>query len=282
MKTILFTFIGFLFITSTNAQDLIVTISNDSISCKIDEIYNDHIYFNLVHKKEIKSSLLPLNRVSYYEYGFYNPKSIPQNEVAEVKKLPKFRFAFNGGMSYRLSPADNSLGPQLQNHFEALKLGYLLGANASFFFNDIFGVGVRYSYTKASHEEHFPGGEVISDVVKINYVGPSFVSRFRNGADNAFVLGGGFGYMNYVNNNSMTGYYPINISGETLGLNLSACYDFNVSSILSVGIQLDLILGSLTTVQVEENGNVQTIELPNGAAEGLDRIDLTIALVLHQ
>ncbi|WP_172826933.1 outer membrane beta-barrel protein [Flammeovirga sp. SJP92] len=282
MKKIFFTFICFTYVTFSFAQDLIVTVGNDSISCKIDEIYNDHIYFNLEHKKELKSSLLPLNRVTYYEYGFYNPHTITTSSPTK-KPLPKFRFSINGGMSYRLSPVDNSLGPQLKSHFDALKLGYTLGANASFFFNDFFGVGLKYSFAHASHEVQLTGNTSLNDVVKMNYIGPSFMARIASDKNNnAFIFGAGFGYLNYLNRFKLTGYHPVTISGETLGLNLAAGYDFDISDILGVGIQVDLVLGSLTTIQIEENGTIQTIELPEGTSEGLDRVDLTVALIINK
>ncbi|WP_044202179.1 outer membrane beta-barrel protein [Flammeovirga sp. OC4] len=281
MKKTLLLFFFSLITSFSFSQDLIVTIGHDSIECKIDEIYNNHIYFNINSKGQIKSSLLPLNRIEYYEYGFYNPRDASSYHPTP-KKLSKLRFSLNGGISYRSIPVDNRLPSQIVNHIKALRLGFTLGGSATYFFNDYVGVSVKYMFNRSENEETFPFDITLKETITMNFVGPGILVRLKSKSQKgALVLGGRFGYLDYKNNSSLTGYYPIKITGDTYGINFSVGYDFNVSSVACLNLQFDIILGSLTEFQVEENGTVNTVRLPSGSEEGLNRIDLTLALVIN-
>ncbi|MBD0404836.1 outer membrane beta-barrel protein [Flammeovirga sp. EKP202] len=281
MKNILLLCFFSLITSFSFSQDLIVTIGHDSIECKIDEIYNNHIYFNISSKGQIKSSLLPLNRIEYYEYGFYNPRDTSSYNPTP-KTLSPLRFSLNGGISYRSIPVDNRLPSQIVDHIKALRLGFTLGGSASYFFNDHVGVGVKYIFNRSKNKETFPNDVTLEETIMMNFVGPGILVRLKSQSQKgALVLGGRFGYLDYRNNSSLTGYYPVRITGDTYGINFSVGYDFNVSSVACLNLQVDIILGGLTEFQVEENGMVSTVQLPNGLKEDLNRIDLTLALVIN-
>ena len=78
-------------------QDLIVTISGDSLNCKITEVKTDAIYFRYDAGGNIVS--LPINQVETYKYDFYKSKSNTPAVAVSMRGRSEISFYFGGGVS---------------------------------------------------------------------------------------------------------------------------------------------------------------------------------------
>jgi hypothetical protein len=73
----------FLSISILPAQDLIVTITNDSLNCKIEKIKDDYIHFSEILNDKINNSALPMNLVRTYSYNYYQASFLQQAQEQE-------------------------------------------------------------------------------------------------------------------------------------------------------------------------------------------------------
>ena len=102
MRKVLFTitFLLSLIATTISAQDLIVTEKGDSLNCKITKEQNDYIFFTYKDGDEIRSTLLKVGQIKYYEKYFYTLAEVPTDKLEDTDKYSRLRVAGHGGWSY--------------------------------------------------------------------------------------------------------------------------------------------------------------------------------------
>lgn len=148
------------------------------------------------------------------------------------------------------------------------------------------GFGLKYSTYKASNEAEIygqsSGGSMMkgkmSDDIAINFIGPTFNTRYLDiTRKNFFHFGVGLGYMGY-RNNSMLLNEKLKITSGTLGLSWDMGYDMALSNNTALGLQLSLMAGTLSKLQVQRGFSTSTITLEKDNMESLARIDLSVGL----
>lgn len=82
MKTIPFLALFIGSITYCYAQDLIVTNLGDSLNCKISRVKDTRIYFTFEHHGEMRKTLYPLDKVTFYDYNYYKKKQKVQDTLS--------------------------------------------------------------------------------------------------------------------------------------------------------------------------------------------------------
>ncbi len=284
-KTIFLLLLFVVFSTSIFSQDLLITNEGDSLNCKITKIKKDNIYFTFKHKDEIRSTLLPSNQVKYYQYNFYQKAIVPSNKIVGNEIYPHLRIAINGGWSYRIARLADNIPSDFKPYMEDLKSGYHYGGDISYFFSEQLGFGFKYYNYLSKNEIEIYVNQAngttqygkMSDNISINFIGPSFSSRFLNqNKQNSFLLTLAIGYMGYKDDATLI--TDFSLKGGTLGLCWDIGYDIGLSKELSIGFQLSFLLGVLREYEFSDNVKTETIKLKESSYENLSRIDLSIGL----
>lgn len=277
----------FLFAYSTKAQDLIVTNENDSLNCKITRIQSGYIYFTFKHKEEIRNTLLLLDQVNAYQYNYFQTSEISEGSLVYRPAYPRFRAAVNGGWSYRTAKLGDNIPYDFQEYAKELKSGYHYGLDISYFFTEQLGLGFKYHSFHSKNELNniyvqYPNGDIetgkMSDDISINFIGPTFTTRFLNANKrNSFLLGIGMGYMGYKNDGVLV--YDYTINGSTLGFCWDIGYDIGLTENFALGFQFSYLAGVLSRYEESFNGGPkQTVQLEVGNYESLSRIELSVGL----
>jgi hypothetical protein len=270
------------------AQDLIVTNENDSLNCKITKVKSDNIYFIFKHKDEVRSTLLPVDKIDYYQYDYYQTAEVTADNVLIKENYPHYRMVINGGWSYRTAKLSDDIPADFREYSKELKSGYNYGLDFSYYFAEQLGVGFRYANYLSKNEidnvyKIYPDGSTseygkVSDNISINFIGPFFTTRlFNSDKKNCLILDLGVGYMGYKNQ-SVSVSDKITYRGNTVGSYLGIGYDVSISPDLALGFQLSLVNGILTQYQISDGIHTEIMKLEKNQYEGLSRIDLSIGL----
>jgi len=268
------------------AQDLIVTNSGDSLNCRITKNKTDYIYFTFKHKDEIRSTLLPSDKVRYYQYDYFQEPEVPVEKVKTKQFYPHFKAGIYGGWSYRTASLPDNISADLENYLNDLKKGYHYGLDFTFYFMETQGFGLRYSAFITVNEianvyitqpDNTIESGKLSDDISIFFVGPFYSLRLlNNNKRNSFISTIGLGYLGYVDEAVLITEYEI--TGNSVGLIWDVGYEIGISNTMAIGFQFSYTLGTLTKYTKTEGTLKTTIELEDGEYENLSRIDLSIAL----
>ncbi len=184
----------YLFLTSlllisnvTFSQDLIITEKGDSINCKIIKINTDYTYFTFMHKSDVRSTLLPTNKISYVK-DFFKTAEVPASLVKASTPYKKYRINIFNGFSYRVAKIASNEPLEIREYLSELKSGYHFGADVGYFFSENIGAGIKYSNFNSKNErnnlrlENQQTGQVIvgklADNITIQLFAPTFFGRF--------------------------------------------------------------------------------------------------------
>lgn len=268
------------------SQDLIVRTEGDSINCKITKVKKETIYFTFKHKNEIRSTLLPLSQVKNYEMDFYNYSEVPKNKAIGSQNYDHFRIAINGGYSYQTAKVAESVPADFKDYIKELKSGYHWGGDITYYFTEPLGVGFKYYQFHSSNNmdniyvEDMNGNRrygIMSDELKISFIGPLFSSRFFNkDKSKALIMNLSMGYMGYHVDKVMVD--PFTMNGNTLGSSMDIGYDIELSKKVMLGFQISLISGTLSKYNWDDGTSTRTIKLEKDEYESLHRIDLSVGL----
>lgn len=220
------------------------------------------------------------------EQGQEQGQGLEQNSVREYSK---FRFSIEGGGGLRLGKMSDNVSDDFKSYTKKLRRGFVYGTDATWFFKEFMGVGVRYKAFSASNGTtvtvtddygQSTSGKM-KDNITISFVGPMFCTRFssRNGL-HTFTADIGAGYINYRDEGMLI--EKMKLSGWTIGLLYNIGYDYALNKKLSIGVNLSSIEGTLTTLTLEQNG-VKTSQttLDKDNQESLTHIDLSFTLRLN-
>lgn len=278
-----------LIVFSGYSQDLIVTDQKDSINCKIAKVKSDFIYFAMLQDGKILNTLLARDRVVEYKYGFYSENRL-QNYTSPVDaNYSHMKIGVSAGFSYLTAKISDQVPSELESYMKALKSGYHINAEISFFLSKIYGLGGFYSHFKTSNStnvlvEDESGNEYfgeLADRIAVNYLGPIFTTRFMT-PDNkgAFMFTFSLGYMGYTNNATLID--DIAITGKTMGLRIGLDYDLKIADYLLLDLKFSFTGGALSKVEINNQGLTQTVSLEKGQYESLSRIELSIGLMFNK
>lgn len=286
MKNLLIIAFMLLIANSIYSQDLIVTHDGDSINCKITKVKTENIYFTFKYKNEIRNTLLPIAKVKTHQFNYYQTNEVPKEKVVGYQNYQHFRLAVNGGYSYQTAKVAESVPSDFKDYIRALKSGYHLGGDITYFFTEPLGFGVKYHLFKSSNsmdniyieesDGHRTYGKM-SDDVTISFLGPSFSTRVLSyDKRNSFLMNIALGYMQYANDKVVIDKYKM--TGSTVGLSFDFGYDIGLTKNLSLGLQLSFLTGTLFKYDLNDGTTTETIKLDQGEYESLNRIDLSVGL----
>lgn len=291
MKTTLTMFVlAFAVLQSIQAQDLIVTKKNDSISCKIMKLKKDNIYFVFKNNDIYQSTLLPEAEVASYSYDFFENDPIPKDSLPGFVEQTGFRLAFNGGYSYDPAKISNSTPVFLEEFTKQLRSGYHIEGSAIYFFDRIFGIGLKYNLFKTKNTlnnvifTNTDGSEIIGTLendISVSFVGLVLATRLLGKkSNNAVLINSAIGYLSYQDDQLLA--IPIKSTGNALGINTNVGYDYELSDNFFVGVQVGITSGRIKELDIESSSGTETVELPDDERPwGSARIDFSFGVRYH-
>lgn len=208
---------------------------------------------------------------------------------AQEQEAPRFRIVVNGGYSYRVGKLPSGFSGETRDYMKKLKSGFNIGADVQYYFNDSWGIGLKYLRFQSSGSAvipvETPDGRVraaTSDNIGISFYGPTFLGRVYTTKDNsqAFIIGASLGYMRYKDNGKVAAY-PVVITGGTVGSGVDVGYDIRIARKLYAGAQISYFAGSLSKYTIEQGNQTTTRDLKDDERENLSHLSISAGLRFH-
>lgn len=270
MKHLLLAFlVGLIGANSVYAQDLIVTTSGDSIPCKITRERGDYVYFTYNKQGVPTKTLLAASSIAAKRTDFYD---VPVVAVSKPT-FSRWQYRFHGGYSRRIARISDQVSPTAKAYLNKMKSGYTLGGDIHYFISEPFGLGAKYGYGHYQYKTLS-----FEDKVKLNYFAISGLNRFILKTGGEIYMGGNLGYQSYKDQVKSIGA-PTTITGGTMGVGLEIGYGMKMNNASKLYLNLSLLSGTITKVNVENNGRKETVKLEKDEYESLSRLEVTLGLV---
>ena len=214
------------------------------------------------------------------------PSTIQTNILPVVNKnYPHFRISADAGYSYRTARVSDNISTDFADYIKKLRNGWTVGGDAAYYFSESFGIGVKGNYAHFSNSMSnvvvFTTTDTLTgtmaDKIGLTYIAPELMMRFFNKKKtNAFIMNFGIGYLRYFDKATLISDFTI--TGGTVGLSYDLGYDILLTKSLALGLQASIMLGTLSSVEVDDGTTTQTLDLGQDNKESLTRINLTIGL----
>ncbi len=195
------------------------------------------------------------------------------------------RFALNAGWGWQTSKIPDNAAQFEKDYLNELKSGSQFGLEYNYFVNQSTGIGLLVNLFHSSHSVYasaqLANGTIVngtlSDNIDILYIAPNITWRILSPTKkNAFLLGVSIGYMNY--NNQASFNETMTLNGGTLGFSYDLSYDYGISKSTALGIGFSWKIGTLSSVDVTQNGVKKTVDFEKDQRLGLGHLDLSIGL----
>jgi len=279
-----------------HSQDKIITITNDTIDCKITRISRSTIFFDLNTNSVKTSGSLPVSKVLNYTISATGvtadkPKSLSSNP------FERMRLGINGGGGYMLASskkAEEAMTGQgidaakAKSYYRNLKTGWLANADLTFMITPDVGTGFKYKffYTSGNVEDYIDfqdGVHLIytnyGERIFVNYYGPmACYQSYLNAAETyRMTTTYSFGLTTYRNEAEYLNEYLL-LTGRNLGTDFAINLEYYITDNLSLGAELSAFYSILRKVKITDGTNTQTIDLDKETYENLSRLDLSIGI----
>jgi hypothetical protein len=261
--------IGLIGASAAYAQDLIVTTAGDSIPCKITRERDGYVYFTYKKLGVPAKTLMAAGNIADKRIDFYDTPV----EIALKPTFSRWQYRLQGGYSRRIARTSDQVPSAARNYINKMKSGYTLGGDIHYFISEPFGLGVKYSH---GHYQYKMDG--FKDKVNLNYFAVSGLNRFILNSGSEVYMGGNIGYQAYKDQVSANGAL-VSITGGTAGVGLEVGYGMKVSDGSKLYLNLSLLSGTITKINVEDGGRKETVKLEKGEYESLARLELTVGVV---
>lgn len=162
----------------------------------------------------------------------------------------KFRIGLSGGVAYRIAKSPGHFGDNVDNYIKDLRFGQEFNADATYFFRESIGVGIKYSSFWAAASTHNPTPSILSNI-NIFYLGPIFYSKIPiNSARSKLFYGVSVGYMRYKDDGWIDSKKTM-MKGSAAGGLFDFCYDFKIVKGLHIGVNAGLSGGVVNNMKLD-------------------------------
>jgi hypothetical protein len=269
------------------SQDLIITIFQDSIHCRVDKTTDAFIYYRTRKTKRNTSDIISRKEVLEVIYNFED-QYIPTSKLREYDLFEVYG-TFTG--SRLLSEIPRSLPNEFSEYLDQLKWGIGFSAGLNFNFARNYGIGFLFTQTEFNNSVDVMqvGTSVtgtLSDEIRMTYLGLGFVlSGDAENAQTVFQLNVGLGYLLYLN--EARTIYPYRVQGNSLGGHLLGSANFSLGSGVFIPVQFGLKGFSVSSLDLSFPS-----DLPDEFREGISlevmsnepinvlRLELSIGLLI--
>ena len=279
-----------------NSQDKIITITSDTIDCKITRVSRNTIYFDLITSGIKTEGSLPVSKVLNYTISA-GGVTTDKTKSFNSNSFERIHLGINGGAGYMLASskkAEEALTGQgfdagkAKSYYRNLKTGWLANADLAFMFTPEVGTGFKYKffYTSGNVEGYFDfqdGVHLIytnyGERIFVNYYGPmAYYQRYLNVAETyRMTTTYSFGLTTYRNEAEYLNEYLL-LTGRNFGTDAAINLEYYITDNLSLGAELSAFYSMLRKVKITDGTNTQTIDLDKETYENLSRLDLSIGI----
>ncbi len=286
------------FTTWLAGQDRIITLSNDTIVCKITRITRNEIHFDIVTQGLRAAGRLPISDVLSYSVTTRPVwEQGPAYPPARTTPAGSLRIGLNGGMGYIISNSDGAeetmtgFGISLEEarkYYDNLKSGWYGSADVAWIFNKKFGAGMKYKFfnTTALTEGYFNPGDPFNlyyttyqENIYVNYGGLLLFYREPLGRNDLFSIYSAFSVgMTLYRNESEVLSQAILITGKALGLDGTVGLEYMITPLVSAGAEVSVFASKLRKIDFTNGETEQTQVLNKENHENLSRIEVSLGI----
>lgn len=286
------------------SQDLVVTLRNDSVNCKINKITKNQIWYYTKAEQFVR----PLREIKSYIKGYYNDnkkkptkkeQSKPVKEATNqgsIKDTPNttkksnathLYFSLYGGYSRLTGKTFDDVNPSLIDYIDELKSGYHIGGDLYYYTKTGWGFGIFYNrfYTSNSlnnvlFTDSATGmsktGPLESNITH-SFLGVSFAKRFKINHAIYLEVYADIGYLGYKDKAVFIN--PVTISAWTISESIGGILDYKISKnsylILKASFNVGITNNFTATY---ENGETIDYTLEDNKYENLSKINLSAGI----
>ena len=209
---------------------------------------------------------------------------VPEPEPYVELNYPSFRFTARAGLGFRAGKIPSNLSADDKSYLKGLLRGYSFGADATWFFNREYGIGIKFNNLHTASRQENATMEIDGvmrtglkeDKIDIWFLGPVFALRAALNSKSTAYVSIGLGYLGY--NDEMTRIAPISVTGGTLGQAADLGYEYRLTEGLSLGAEFSIYRGVLTKLKGSANGRSEEYTLEKDERENLSNLNLQVCL----
>lgn len=294
------------------AQDLVVTNNGDSLNCKITKVKKDEISFIYNQNDDIQSLTLPRSQIKTYRHGYYTNSAISATQFHKQSKPTRFSIGAYGGLSSILGVIPDTLDDVNKKFLKDLKSGYHWGGEASYYFNQVIGVGVNFAMFNTTAKVDLGTSSLFtaySDAIRIISIGPSFNARFfvNKKKRSALTVQTSISYIDYLEHFTSQEVQrmpsgstftqdidDITAKGSTVGFIQGFGFDCRLARYISIFARTSIMIGTILKYTIDDGTDVTTYNALNNtinnaaprydetvSAISASRVDLSFGMRLH-
>ncbi|MBE0673375.1 MAG: hypothetical protein IH591_01815 [Bacteroidales bacterium] len=288
----------FMFALTLNgiSQDLIITLSNDTIDCRITKVTRSDIFFELTTMGIRSEGRLPLLGILNYTVSPGLNQSAT-NTILQPASYHKLRIGINGGGGYLYGSAESAVAQmvswgipqdQAESYYTHLKKGIYGSGDVTWMLRPGIGLGIRYKFfdTSGRTEGYFDpqDGEIIffsefQEHIYVNFAGVSFFYGQKLGAAQRLMVYCAYAAgMSYYRDEARLFYGNILITGKSFGMDGSIGFEYHIRPGVSVGTEVSSFSSILRKVKMTDGSETETLSLEKENYENLSRFELSLGL----
>lgn len=283
-------------VTGVSGQDRIITLTNDTVQCKISKVTRNDIYFDINTGGVKTSGKMPLTAILSYSVNTAAATSGKPDQNGN-DFYPRLRLSLSGGAGYLFSSSEKAeesmvgwglSGESANAYYKNLRTGMCASGDLAWMVTPRIGVGLRYKYydTQAALEGLFDPQEGLylfystySEQIYVNFAGASLLFSEPAGSAQqlriyAAIAAGVALYRN--ESESFPGNYLI--TGKTIGMDGNIGLEYFIKPFMAVSAELSAFYGSLRKFELTDGTDTQSVELEKENYENLSRIDLSLGI----
>lgn len=259
-------------------------------------VINQHAYPSLMSTvHNINADIFRTDTASYRkltsaEIGVLIQPSETQYTIRQgvmvVAQKPGFSVRTYAGFGRRINKLSSSLSEFERQHIKRALNGFIIGADATYFWQSGYGLGLRIKnfhsstsdYGTIVYDDNTTESGTLTDKYNITFIGPLIAGRSVS-ADGKHLFFSNFGFGALLYNNPETfNNISTKTKGSTFGLDVDLAYSYMINDNLSVGADLSCMMGVLSSFEVSSGSNTQTITMDDEKKEGLTTLGLSVGL----
>lgn len=278
------------------AQDRIVTITNDTINCKINRVSEKSIYYSTSNKQRKNKSKIERQEVKLWEI---NESKVQKSiQLLNEYQTGRWRFSVEGGVGYRIASTKNSkqnflnqgfTEKEVDAYFRQIKTGIKASGQIHYMFWQNFGLGMDYQYHHSSGEMKGvidPGDGYtllygqMNDNVYTNYSGLS--AYYQQWIDSRFKVFYQISMgLTLFREETIAIYTPNLITGKAFGGNTEIGFEYFLRKNIAIAVNADYFQSTISKIKMNNGTTTNSYDLEKEQMEGLSRIDLGFGLKFY-
>jgi hypothetical protein len=294
-----------------NGQDKIITISHDTIECKILSISSTHLNYEQTSGDHIVGKFIPVSEVAEYYKGSgrRNMLNVDNSTVTLRLRPESFRFrhwlaGVGSGGSYLTAStveAENVLVNEgiprnnAENYYTKFRNGVQVNANIHYLFdigNDVLdmGIGLKYRYSSFSAQmdamlttqSYVYLQYAINEKAYINYLGLSYILQHWLGQNRKFGLACevSAGYVSFRDETRSEQYNFLG-TGKTFGLNAGIIFAYYLFDYMSLNVDFNYFSAVLKRLNVSDGVSSIVVEFEKGKDNNLSHLNYSLGVRFH-